>query len=158
MYIHNSEGGETLTVRPAAHLHRHSTAQDLGQKQTPVSKVSAMPVSKVSATRASRFSDDRDLILSELTPAPCHRYADQHSQYVNKLLEDACKLKRKHAALKANKFIANKSIKAKTAAYDELMDQHKRLKKEKVQVESKLEEYRDQEGDATQERSRSESV
>jgi hypothetical protein len=31
------------------------------------------------------------------------------------------------------------------------MDQHKRLKKEKVQVESKLEEYRDQEGDATQE-------
>jgi hypothetical protein len=70
---------------------------------------------------------------------------------VNKLLEDACKLKRKHAALKANKFIANESLKAKTAAYDELMDQHKRLKKEKVQVESKLEEYRDQEGDATQE-------
>jgi chromosome segregation ATPase len=77
---------------------------------------------------------------------------------VNKFLEDASKLKRKHTALEANKFIANKSLEAKTAAYNKLMDQHKHLKKEKVQVESKLEEYKDQEGDATQERPRLESV
>ena len=75
---------------------------------------------------------------------------------MNKLLEDASKLKRKHTALEANKFIANKSLEAKTAAYNKLMDQHKHLKKE--QVESKLEEYKDQEGDATQERPRLESV
>jgi hypothetical protein len=77
---------------------------------------------------------------------------------VNKLLEDACKLKRKHAALEADKFIANESLKAKAATYNKLMEQHKRLKKEKVQVKSKLEEYKDQEGDATQEQRRSESV
>ena len=63
---------------------------------------------------------------------------------MNKLLEDACKLKRKHTALEANNFIANEPLKAKTTAYDELMDQHKRLKKEKVQAKSKLEEYKDQ--------------
>jgi hypothetical protein len=47
---------------------------------------------------------------------------------VNKLLEDACKLKRKHAALEADKFIANESLKAKAATYNKLMEQHKRLK------------------------------
>jgi hypothetical protein len=87
-----------------------------------------------------------------------YRYANQQSQCVNKLLEDACKLKRKHTAPEADKFIANESSKAKTMAYDELMDQHKRLNKEKVQVKSKLEEYKDQEGDATQQRPRLESV
>jgi hypothetical protein len=92
----------------------------------------------------------------EAQPEP--RYADQQNQYMNKLLEDACKLKRRYAALKADKFIANESLKAKTAAYNKLMGQHKRLKKEKVQVESKPKEYKDQEGDATQERPRSESV
>jgi hypothetical protein len=49
---------------------------------------------------------------------------------VNRLLEDACKLKRKHAVLKANNFIANKSLKAKAGAYNKPMDQHKRLKRE----------------------------
>jgi hypothetical protein len=77
---------------------------------------------------------------------------------VNKLLENACKLKRKHAVLKANNFIANKSLKAKTASYNKLMDPHKRLKKEQGQIKRKLEDYKDQEGDGTQERPRSESV
>ncbi|KAH8084056.1 hypothetical protein HD553DRAFT_342446 [Filobasidium floriforme] len=54
----------------------------------------------------------------------------QQSQNVKKLLEDACKLKHKHAVLQANNFIANKSLKAKTAAYNKLMDRHERLKEE----------------------------
>lgn len=71
------------------------------------------------------------------------RYADKKSEQVIDLLDQVCKLKRKHAALQAG-------LDAKNKAYDNLAEDYKRVKLEKNAMVQLIEKYQEEEDGVTE--------